>query len=44
MQGCTTCTKQALKRYRGSDEDLLAIYQAAKSEVEQHFQKNNLEV
>ena len=44
MQGCTACTKQALKRYRGSDEDLLAMYQAARSEVEQHLQKNNLEV
>lgn len=34
MHGCTACAKQSLKRFRGSDDELLALYTAAKSEVE----------
>lgn len=41
MHGCTACAKQALKRFRGSDDDLIAQYQSAKVEIEQflHTQK-----
>lgn len=34
MHGCTACAKQSIKRFRGSDDELLALYMAAKSEVE----------
>ncbi len=33
MRGCTRCTQQAIKRYRGSDEDLVNLYEKAKLEV-----------
>jgi len=37
MQGCTACTKQSLKRFRGSDEDLIALFESIKTEVDQYF-------
>jgi len=39
MHGCTACARQTLKRYRGSDEDLVGLYQAAKSDVETHLSR-----
>jgi len=39
MQGCTSCAKQALKRYRGSDEELVALFEQAIPEVKQHSEK-----
>jgi alkylhydroperoxidase family enzyme len=39
MHGCTTCAKQSLKRFRGTDEELSGQFQAAKAEVEQYLQK-----
>jgi hypothetical protein len=39
MTGCTTCTKQSLKRFHESDEALLALYQTAQAEVDQYIQK-----
>ncbi len=37
MQGCTQCSQQALKRYRGSDQDLLRMFKEAQREVEAHL-------
>jgi len=39
MTGCTTCTKQSLKRSHETGEALAGIYQAARLEVEQYLQK-----
>jgi hypothetical protein len=41
MQGCTVCAKQSLKRFRGTDDELTALYNQAVPEVEQYFEKNN---
>lgn len=34
MRGCTLCAKQAVKRYRGSDLDLIRVYNETLDEVE----------
>lgn len=39
-QGCAFCSKQALKRFRGSDEDLLRMYERAKQEVNGYFHQS----
>ena len=39
MTGCATCAKQSLKRFHEPDEALVAIYQAARVEVDQYLQK-----
>lgn len=39
MNGCTSCAKQALKRFRGGDAELLKLYEAAKTEVAQYMEK-----
>jgi hypothetical protein len=39
MTGCTTCAKQSLKRFHETDQALLAIYQAARVEVDQYLQQ-----
>jgi len=41
MQGCTACARQTLKRFRGSDKELIALYRSAKPEIEFYLQKNN---
>jgi hypothetical protein len=33
MRGCTTCALQTIKRYRGSDEDLMVLFEGAKQDV-----------
>ncbi len=37
MQGCLTCSQQTLKRFRGSDEDLLRLFESACRDVEAHL-------
>jgi len=39
MNGCITCARQSLKRFRGSDDELVEMFLAAKSEVERYIQK-----
>jgi hypothetical protein len=39
MHGCTACARQTLKRYRGSDDDLLELYQSAKLDVETYLNR-----
>lgn len=36
LQGCSVCARQALRRFRGSDEDLNDLYRSALQEVK-HF-------
>jgi hypothetical protein len=38
MQGCPACARQALKRFRGTDNELSLLYQSAKAEVEEYLQ------
>ena len=42
MNGCATCAKQALKRFHGSDEELVEMFQASKCEVDRYIQKKGL--
>lgn len=44
MRGCIPCALQALRRYKGSDEDLLNRYQRALEDVELHLQENQVEM
>jgi len=39
MNGCITCARQALKRFRGSDDDLIGLFQSAKTEAEKYSKK-----
>jgi hypothetical protein len=41
MHGCLQCARQALIRFRGSDDDLVDLYIAAKNEVEGYLEKKN---
>lgn len=34
MQGCTQCASQAIRRYRGSNADLMTLFSEAVSEIE----------
>lgn len=36
MRGCPACTIQTLRRYKGSDDDLVMLYEQALAEV-RHF-------
>lgn len=35
--GCETCSKQALKRFRGPDEELVKMFEAAQLEVNEYL-------
>jgi len=37
MRGCSICAKQAIKRYKGSDEDLIKSFEKARTEVEKYI-------
>lgn len=39
MRGCDACTIQTLRRYKGSDRDLLSLYQQALDEVRRYLQR-----
>lgn len=39
IQGCRQCARQAVSRFRGSDDDLLDLYIAAKNEVTEYQEK-----
>jgi hypothetical protein len=39
IQGCSACSQQTLKRFRGSDEELLKLYESAHVEVSRFFRK-----
>lgn len=38
LQGCSQCTRQSLKRYRGTDEQLALLFEQACREVVQYYQ------
>jgi hypothetical protein len=39
IQGCSACSQQTLKRFRGSDEELLKLYESAHIEFTGFFRK-----
>lgn len=39
MRGCTQCARQTVRRYKGTDQDLVNQFQAARREVKNHQQK-----
>ncbi len=38
MRGCKVCSKQSLRRYKGSDLELISIYQQALEDVQQYLE------
>jgi len=40
MRGCSACAQQTLRRYKGSDEDLIAKYNKALNDIRQYTQKH----
>jgi len=41
MHGCHQCARQALHRFRGTDEELVDMFTRAKSEVKEYLEKKN---
>ncbi|NLX10571.1 MAG: hypothetical protein GXY36_13020 [Chloroflexi bacterium] len=45
MRGCTMCTLQTLRRFKGSDADLLDLFEQARGDVRQYLeQPNSIEI
>lgn len=40
IQGCAACARQSLKRARASDEELLALFETARADVENHLKRS----
>ncbi|MCK5634381.1 MAG: hypothetical protein KAI06_04815 [Anaerolineales bacterium] len=38
MRGCKACSKQSLRRYKGSDLELVSAYQKALEDVQQYLE------
>jgi hypothetical protein len=43
MRGCTACAKQTIKRYRGSDPELIEQFRTVQKEVEQYLKKQSVQ-
>ena len=39
MRGCEQCAQQTISRYQGSDEELLALYNKAKEDLERNSEE-----
>jgi hypothetical protein len=39
MRGCTQCARQTIRRYRGTDRDLIEQFNEARKEVDKFLQK-----
>lgn len=39
MRGCTQCAKLVLKRYKGSDRDLIELFKSTHKEVDEYLEK-----
>lgn len=44
MRGCTLCARQAVRRFRGSDQDLIAQFKQSRQEIEKHLEKLEIEL
>lgn len=40
MRGCTQCAAQVVRRFRGSDEDLVDLFERARTEIALHLESN----
>lgn len=40
MRGCTMCARQTIRRFRGSDHDLVKQFEQCKRELQQYFNKS----
>jgi hypothetical protein len=41
MRGCSYCSTQTIKRFKGSDQELVKSYEHAKEEVKNYLKKDN---
>ena len=41
MRGCTQCARLVIKRYKGTDDDLIDLYKATISDVKSFIEKRN---
>jgi hypothetical protein len=41
LRGCTQCSKLVIKRYKGTDGDLLKLYEDSRIEIERFLEKQN---
>lgn len=39
MRGCSACARQTVRRFRGSDKDLVHQFEQAREEIERFMQK-----
>lgn len=44
MKGCTQCARQNIRRFRGTDQDLIELYHQARKEAEAFLEKRMLEL
>lgn len=40
MRGCKLCAHQTLRRYKGSTQELLAMYEAARNDIRTYSEQN----
>ena len=43
MRGCTACSRQTLRRFKGSDQELMERYQVALEEIQAHLKTAPIE-
>jgi len=43
MRGCTACSRQTLRRFKGSDQELMECYRVALEEVQTHLRAESVE-
>ncbi len=43
MRGCTQCARQTVRRFRGSDRDMLEQYQQSRRDIQAFVQKQGIE-
>ena len=41
MKGCTQCARQNIRRFRGSDPELVELFQQTRKEVDLYLEKKN---
>ena len=42
MRGCTTCAQQTVARFKGTDEDLIQRWQAAREDILAYFKSGSI--
>ena len=43
MRGCTQCSRQTVRRFRGGDHEIVEQYRQVRKEVESYLQKNSVD-